>query len=161
MPLKPGQPAKAADVWMRVLTNLQHVKKDGKIHNKAFGGKAIAPPTEQKPWSLELSGRLLSLTEDVEKESAAFCVPPLRYAGVMYQYVRTIRNDGTSENPPFLVDVIYTPQSGDQAHADVVTYGPTVEDRYVLRDWLQELVLYAAPGKCDVIEQLRSTETSA
>jgi hypothetical protein len=160
MTLKPGQPANPADVWMRVLTNPQHVTRDGKVHNKAFTGKAIAPPTEQKPYSLEFSGRLLSLITDVEKESAAFCTPPRQYSGVMYQYVEKIRNDGTSGHPPCPFNVIYTPNN-DAAHADVVAYGPTVESKYVLRDWLQEHVLYAAPGKCDVIDNLRSATVSA
>ena len=154
MALEPGQPADPADVWMRVLTNAQHVTRDGKVHNKAFTGRAIAPPTQQKPYSLEFSGRLLSLTKDVEKESADFCEPPRHYFGVMYHYVGTIRNDGKSGNPPCPFDVIYTPND-DLAHADVVAYGPTVENKYVLRDWLQEFILYAEPGKCDVIEKLR------
>lgn len=155
MPLRPGQQADAADVWMRVLTNPRHVTKSGKVHNKAFSGKAIAPPTKSKPWSLELSGRLLSFTKDVERESAAFCAtPPRQYSGVMYQQVGPIRSDGSSGDPSCRIDVIFTPNE-DEAHADVVAYDLPETDKYVLRDWLQELVSYAAPGECDDIEALR------
>jgi hypothetical protein len=160
MALKPGQPAHQADVWMRVVTNAQHVTRAGKVHNKAFSGKAIAPPTEQKPYSLQFSGRLLSLTKDVERESTAFCTPPRQYIGVMYSYVEKIRNDGTSGHPPCAFDVIYTPND-DTAHADVVAYGPTVDNKYVLRDWLQEFILYVRAGRCDVIEKLRSPAVTA
>jgi hypothetical protein len=34
-------------------------------------------------------------------------------------------------------------------------FGPAAEFKYLLRDWLQEIIQYAAPGKCEVIEELR------
>lgn len=157
MPLKEGDLAGSSDVWLRVLTNPDYITKEGKVHNRAFGGKAIAPPTAKKPYSLEFSGRLLSLVKDVEKESADFCKnPPLKYMGVIYQLVEKIRNEGKSEKPGFRTDVVYTPiKDRDEAHADVVAYDLTTENKYLLRDWLQEVIMYVPAGRCDTLEKLR------
>src|SRR5437764_1230812 len=99
MAVESEQPAESTDVWMRVLTSPDYLKKsDGTVHNSAFGGKAIAPPTESRKWTLELSGRLLSLIKDVEAESAAFCAAPLVFVGVIFQTVENLRSDGESEH---------------------------------------------------------------
>lgn len=160
MALEPGQPADASDVWMRVLTDKNYWKKsDGALHNKAFTGKAISPPSESREWTLEFSGRLLSLSKDVEAESTAFCKPPRNYEGVIFQKVENLRGEGNSfhKSTGCRTDVIYTPKNADIAHADIVAYGPSVEHRYLMRDWLQDIIQYAAPGNCGIIETLRTT----
>jgi hypothetical protein len=161
MPPEPGAPADATDVWVRVLTSEGYWKRDGTLHNSAFSGSAIAAPTGNKPWTIELSGRLLSLIEKLERESRGFCTPPRVFAGLMYQTVEKLRTDG-SRFPPFPTDVIYTPidrnEYKDPAHADLVAYGPapTPPDRFLFRDWLQDLIQCVRPHQCAVVEQLRS-----
>ena len=151
-----GQPANANDVWFRVLTDPKYWKRDGKLHNSAFGGKAISPPKQPKGYTLELSGRLLSLTIDVEAEAKEYCTAPREYSGIMYQTVQKLRTNGTDSDPipGCPTDVIYTPNA-DTAHADLVAYGPTFENRYLIRDWLQEFIQCARPGHCGTIEALR------
>src|SRR5262245_58082192 len=123
MPLRDGDPAELSDVWTRVLTNNGYWKKDGTLHNSAFGGKAIAPPNEKnRPWAHELSGRLLSLIKNLEKESSEFCVAfKCEFAGIMFQKVENLR----SEVSGFRTDVIYTPKDADIAHSDFVSFGTT------------------------------------
>src|SRR4051812_17259125 len=119
MPLQSGSPADERDVWMRILTRPDYLKKDGTLHNSAFSGKAaLAPPASEAPWSLEMSGRLLSLVKDIQGESEAFCVAPLIFSGLMYQTVENLRSQDSGSN----TDVIYTPKPTDDAHADFVAY---------------------------------------
>ena len=146
---------------MRVLTSNDYWKRDGSLHNSAFSGSAIAPPTVNKPWTLEMSGRLLSLVVNVEQASRDFCVPPREFAGLIYQTVDNLRSAGNSfhVNTGCPTDVIYTPinEPGHQdvAHADLVAYGPDRANRFLIRDWLQEFIQYVRPNQCTVIEQLR------
>lgn len=157
MAVKPGEPAEASDVWMRVLTDKSSWEKSGSVHNKAFTGKAVAPPMEPREWTLEFSGRLLSLVADVEKESAAFCRAPMTFSGVIFQTVENLRSDGNSfhKSTGCRTDVIYTPKNDDKAHADLVAFGPSIEHRYLMREWLQDFIQYAAPGNCAIIEAMR------
>jgi hypothetical protein len=159
MPPQPGAPADLTDVWLRVLTSADYWKKsDGTLHNSAFSGSAIAPPTDQRPWTLEMSGRLLSFVRNLEEESITFCTPPRVFAGLMYQTVENLRSGGNSfhVNTGCPTDVIYTPIGGDGAHADLVAYGPTHANRYLIRDWLQEFIQCIRPHDCAVVEQLRN-----
>ena len=55
-------------------------------------------------------------------------------------------------------DVIYTPRAGDVAHADLVAYHLDVESKYVLRDWLQDMIQCVRPDKIAVIDALRQSE---
>jgi hypothetical protein len=73
MALAAGDPAEIWDVWTRVITSEEYWTKDGRLHNSAFGGKAFRPPNNPNPWTYELSGRILSFIEHLEKESVAFC----------------------------------------------------------------------------------------
>lgn len=158
MAVEPDQPADVSDVWMRVLTSEDYWKKsDGSLHNNAFGGKAIAPPEDKRDWSLELSGRLLSFVVNVRAESEAFCSPPRVFVGLMYQTVENLRSNGESfhRNTGCQTDVIYTPKAYDIAHSDLVAYGPTQENRFLIRDWLQDFIQYVRPDNCDIIEGLR------
>ena len=158
MAVLPGESAEDADVWMRVLTNSDYIKSDGTVHNSAFSGKrAIAPPADQHPWSLEISGRLLSLVASVESESRAFCSSPMVFAGLIYQTVENLRSNanGSPKSLGCVTDVFYTPKNGDAAHADLVSYGPDVDHKHLLRDWLQDFIQCVPSSRCGVIEALR------
>jgi hypothetical protein len=157
MALAEGEPADISDVWMRILTDRSYWNSKGLIHNKAFGGKAIAPPQDKKDWTLELSGRLLSLVKDIEKESREFCKPPRVFEGIMFQTVENLRSAGDQYHKATgcKTDVIYTPKPGDVAHADLVAYGPTADNKYVIRDWLQDFIQAIRPNNCAAIEVLR------
>ncbi|TPK63859.1 hypothetical protein FJ930_26120 [Mesorhizobium sp. B2-4-15] len=159
MALNWGDKADVRDYWLRVLTNEAYLRSDGTVHNGAFGGKAISQP-DDRAWSLELSGRLLSLVKDVEAEARAFCGDKMPFIGVLYQSVENLRTDGTSPLPGFPTDIVYTPRAGDNAHADHVAYGPTAEHKFALRDWLQDFIQAVDSTQCNVVEQLRANAPS-
>src|SRR5262245_41998453 len=92
MPPQDGAPADECDVWLRNITNKNHVRPDGRLHNSAFKGKAIARQSGGRPWDHELSGRLLSITKQFEAEGQQYCrARSLLFVGVMYALVRTLR----------------------------------------------------------------------
>jgi hypothetical protein len=159
MAINAGDPAEQSDVWLRVLT-ADYWKRDGTLHNNAFGGQALAAPKEPQGYTLEFSGRLLSMTENVEAEAKEFCAAIGRtFHGVIFQKVENLRSNGYSEhqNTGCRTDVYYTPKATDNAHADLVAFGlgPTVEHRFLFREWLQEFIQLAAANNCAIIEQLR------
>ena len=153
MPIAAGDPAEIWDVWTRVITSEDYWTTDGRLHNKAFSGKAFAPPDNPSPWTYELSGRLLSLIEHLEKESVAFCRTKQEdFAGVMYQNVENLRSDGSG----FPIDVIYTPYDEDKAHSDVVVYQATDKSHiFAVRDWLQDFIQHVRADKVAAICALR------
>lgn len=119
-------------------------------------GNVTSPPRGARDWTLEISGRLLSLAEDVEQESADFCHPSRTFAGVIYQVVEKLRRFDKIENCQ--TDVIYTPTdppNEHNAHADVVAYGLQQDQKKIMRDWLQENVELVTPGNFSEIEKLR------
>src|SRR6266566_8662927 len=153
MPLAAGEPAEIWDVWTRVITSEDYWTRDGRLHNSAFGGTAFARPGNPRPWTYELSGRLLSLIKHLESESVAFCKTRKKdFAGLMYQNVENLRSDGSG----FPIDIIYTPRDEDTAHSDVAVYNAT-EKRHVfaVRDWLQDFIQHVRPNKLAAICALR------
>jgi hypothetical protein len=154
MPLSDGDPAESGDIWFRVATQENHLVR-GRVHHSAFKGKALAPPDQalNRPWALELSGRLRSIAGSVNQvvgDAVAYCakqsVPGQGtkvFNGVMY--VRVERAGRAFENS---IDtaVYYTPLTDDTAHADFVFLrAPSVAEHSRLIDWLQDLfeVLHA------------------
>jgi hypothetical protein len=151
MPLKDGDPADGWDIWLRNITNKDHLRKDGTLKNNAFlGGKRppIAPPLLARLWDHELSGRLLSLTVDFEAEGRAFCKNlGLSFQGVMYAPVEMLCH----QDNEITTDVHYTPiQDGDQAHADLTMVGTNDSNLFRVRDWLQDTVQVALQNNCFV-----------
>src|SRR5262249_2542785 len=113
--------------------------------------------SDGRPWDHELSGRLLSLTNEFEAEGQRYCRGrSLPFVGVMYASVRTLR---ASVNE-IKTDVYYTPiENGDDAHADFVTFGSTDETLFIIRDWLQETVSVALAPNCIVPSALPKKES--
>lgn len=147
MPLADGDPAEAWDTWLRVITDRKYVKSDGTLSNNAFSGKrVIASPAKPRPWSIELSGALLSMIDDLYSYGHSFC--GVRFAGYMFQLAGKLRN------PDLATDVIYTP-TADPAHADLVSYRLTIESKYALRDWLQDSIRCVGPDDLGAIDALR------
>src|SRR5215471_10329565 len=98
MPLTDGDSAPAWDVWTRVITDKNYWKSDGTLHNKAFSRGAFRKPdpARNRPWSRELSGRLLSLIADLNHESTQFCALHGReFAGVMFQKAENLKSEGS------------------------------------------------------------------
>jgi hypothetical protein len=150
MPLKAGDPAEADDVWLRVITNKDYWRHDGRLHNSAFGGKGGFSPSQNCPWTHELSGRLLSLVQNLRQECIDFCGD--RFAGVMFQKVENLR----SEDSGWPTDVYYTPKDYDNAHADFVSFKTKDKiDYYEVRDWLQDFIQHVKPDKLEAVEALR------
>lgn len=147
MPLADGDPAEAWDTWLRVITDRKYLKSDGTLSNNAFSGKrVIAPPAKPRPWSIELSGALLSIIDDLTSYGRGFCGD--RFAGYMFQLAGRLRN------PDLATDVVYTP-TADPAHADLVSYRLSTESKYALRDWLQDSIRCANVDDVGAIDTLR------
>jgi len=158
MPLYDGDPADPYDVWTRVLT-ADYWRADGTLHNGAFSGKhVITSASEGRPWSHELSGSLLSLVDNLRRESEEFCAKlGKQFHGIMYQTVENLRTDGTGypKQSPFPTDVRYTPLNGKTAHADLVTFKTGQEDRKEIRDWLQEMIQAVRSEKLPAVCSMR------
>jgi hypothetical protein len=129
-----GEAATDDECWFRVITNANWVNADGTISEQALKGNAFRVPNNDRPWSRELSGRLLSLVADLARDGAEFVEKTrklqrkpskhLVFAGVLC---------GTRKNLRGLVhhqmrtDVIHTPISppdewADHAHSDFVVF---------------------------------------
>jgi hypothetical protein len=154
MALSDGDLADARDTWSRIITDPTYWKKDGTMHNRAFTGKAIAPPLENRSWSHELSGRLLSLIASLKQESEDICLQKSRpFEGIMYREVAALcaMIDGDIK-----ADVRYTPIANqDRAHSDFVTYNTVEAHRQAIRDFLQETVRALKPANIAHLESLR------
>ncbi len=138
MPPKDGEPADADDIWLRNVTDKKHVRADGKLTSNAFTGRAISPRAPGRAWDHELSGRLLSLTNDFEAEGRRYCEQRNKpFIGVMYAKVERIRREINRVK----TDVHYTPiKDGDKAHADLTMAGTNDDNLGPIRDWLQEVL---------------------
>jgi len=159
MHLADGDPAHSCDTWSRVITNPKHWRKDGSgLHNQAFTGRAaIAPPEQERPWSHELSGRLLSLTTNLHQEAQLFCQQLDRpFEGIMYKDVLSLR---TTLDIGTETDVRYTPLDRDVAHSDFVAYKCSEAELQSLRDFLQDAVKAKKPEDVATIELLRVDTT--
>lgn len=150
MPPKDGDPADADDIWLRNVTNPKHVRPDGRPTSNAFTGRAISPRAPGRPWDHELSGRLLSLTQDFEGEGREYCrLKEKPFIGVMYATVASIRRVANE----ITTDVYYTPiKCGDQAHADLTMAGTTDDNLGLVRDWLQEVLKVSQPNPTCALE---------
>lgn len=146
MPPKDGEPADADDVWLRNVTDKKHARADGRPTSNAFTGRAIWPRAPGRPWDHELSGRLLSLTNDFELEGRAFCEKLGKpFIGVIYAKVERIRR----ETDGIGTDVYYTPNGDDVAHADLTMAGTNDDNLGRVRDFLQEVLRVSKPEpKC-------------
>jgi hypothetical protein len=154
MSYKDGDEAFPWDVWHRIVTSDDHWRKrDGTLHNRAFGGKAIAKPEVARPWSHELSGRLLSVVSNIEESSNEFCKKLNRpFVGVMFESAEKLKDkiDGT-----FPCCTFYTPYPEDKTHSDFATFSTkTEEDLQSVRDWLQRTVRFVRPDKLDEVRAL-------
>jgi len=169
------KPADDCDVWLRALTDRKHVyekTEDGRstlsLHNRALKGKAIGPPTEKRPWSIEVSGKLLSLIANVVSEGESFIEqikatkPDAVFQGYAYSTVGKIREVRLNFPHPS-VDVMATPKANNPTHADAVmnldseASGDDLEKaKSMLRDWLQEVLEVVRPNEaCERLEALR------
>lgn len=146
--MKDGDRADDADCWLRNVINAKHARR-GVLHHSALKGQLKAPsPSRNRPWSHELSGRLLSRTNDPRVEGESYCAErikekvergeivssTIKFVGVAAALVSTLRQ----VNGITPVDIIYTPREGDEAHADLVALSASDGQISALVDWLQE-----------------------
>jgi hypothetical protein len=147
MSLANGDSAASWDTWIRIVTNKKYLKADGTVTSNAFGGNAIARPREPRPWSIEFSGGLLSMVADLHAYGGRF--GPEKFVGYLFQEVPTLRNEDRR------TDVVYTPND-DTAHADVVSFRPfSPEERFALRDWLQDCIQCVRADNLEALQALR------
>lgn len=147
MPLSDGDAADGGDVWFRVATQEAHLVR-GRVHHSAFKGTAISAPEPDlnRPWALEMSGRLRSLAGDtakIEADALAYCAKhsgpggTKTFGGVMYARVDRARS--TFEDT-LDTNVHFTPLVDDSAHSDLTfSRAMSPEERSRIADWLQDL----------------------
>jgi hypothetical protein len=84
------------------------------------------------------------------KEARGEAIPSsLQYSGLAWAEFSKIRSSG--------YDVIYTPRSGDDAHADLVSVKQSNEAIAELRDWLQDNLRIITASRNDEIDDLRKS----
>jgi hypothetical protein len=146
MSLSDGDPAPEGDIWFRVVTSQDHIRR-GRVHHSAFTGNAIKAPdaTKNRPWARELSGRLRSLAGDAEQEAIAFCREMTAqgggeksFHGVMYARVAKLRL--TYEHDHSIKTAAYfTPLGRDPAHSDFTFSAPWSDaERDRMIHWLSD-----------------------
>lgn len=155
--LNPDDSVPAHECWYRVLTNSSHITRDGTVHYQALKRQAFRPPKDQKPWAHELSGRLVSLVDDIVGEAEAQIVKihenftrknkhvpsKIRFVGIACATAAEVR---AVVLPAITIDVVYSPLSKDTAHANIVTYQTASdEDLDPVRDWLRETLRVIEP----------------
>lgn len=169
-----GDLAEDHDCWFRVIIDARWVNADGTISEQALKNRAIAAPTDaNRPWSHELSGRLLSLTSNISVEGDAFVAKirakqkkpskHLIFSGVVYGRPHNLRDQlGTQMRS----DVVHTPISppdewADPAHADFVIFGASTEDDLdVIRTFIQDRTKVATPAGLGEISALCASPAS-
>lgn len=150
MSLSDGDPAPDGDIWFRIVTQQDHIKR-GRVHHSAWGGNAISEPSPEKarPWSREASGRLRSRAgslENIERDANVFCQTALggskTFYGVIYARVADAK---LSFESILTTDIHFTPLTSDTAHADLTFYGwlanESKEERARFNLWLSEKLL--------------------
>jgi hypothetical protein len=168
-----GDRACDSDRWVRVITMATYLNQDGTIHHQAL--KAAPPlPQDQRRWNHEVSGRLLSLTSDLDGEAISFVASvrqsqrailnPLPKAFGFYGHVAGTA-EAIREIDPKRTDVVYTPMLPpepviDPAHADVTFCDTTDSDVLALCSQLQGRVSVFVPTQTSELEQLRVDCTS-
>jgi hypothetical protein len=140
-----------SECWSRVLTNIDHVTRNGTVHLSALRGQGVFCDTTIPGFTKELTGRLVSLLQtvpdDVIAEATARLdrvrqnfnkngktVPSkLTFVGVACATAAELR---VPVNTP-VTDVVYTPMPGvDTAHADVVANVANEGELDNIRAWL-------------------------
>lgn len=150
-----GDPADAADTWLRCVTNSKHVRK-GRVHHAEFR-KWLSPPDDAKAnWKLELSGQLLSLVQSIsgeanarvqaqrnKLEAAGSSVPScLMFSGVLYNKVDIIRKISV-----LACNVLYDRQPDDAAHANIVVLDKGPDEILTVTDTLLENLVWVTPDQ--------------
>ncbi|HEY8007134.1 MAG TPA: hypothetical protein VIE66_10150 [Methylocella sp.] len=150
MSLSDGDPAPDGDIWFRIVTHQDHLRR-GRVHHSAWGGNAISEPSPEKarPWTREASGRLRSRAgslENIEHAANDFCRTAAggskTFSGVIYARV----TDAKLSFESILTTAIhFTPLSPDPAHADLTFTGwlanESKEERARFNMWLSDKLL--------------------
>lgn len=153
-----GERPDDGDCWFRVITSEKHLTKAGGIHHSAFAGNGgLAPPTEPKDWSHELSGRIRSECTDPVNEAIAYVErgrqrklaenrpDAARYAfcGFMVCRPGDVRGQAATHAS---VDVVFTPNNDDDAHCDAVMYQDGEVNLKEVRQYLADHMQFALPS---------------
>jgi hypothetical protein len=160
--LVPDAPVPGSECWYRLLTNTDHVTRDGTVHYQALKRGAFQPPPEQKPWAHELSGRMASLVANVS-DDAETVIEDIRnrfvqqgkplpskicFAGLACAVSSELR---TVTALDIATDVVYSPLLEDHAHSNFVTYNTAAdEDLDPVRDWLRTILRVIKPQDVEV-----------
>lgn len=118
-------PAPSKDYWIRHLLFPSEWPKTNKLHPKFLENllKKFQPPRQERPWFVEISGRLLSKADDIVGFATNRATElkrnnsqnSVKFRGIIYQQVDTIR-----EIEKDTYDVFHEPSRQDFAHANLV-----------------------------------------
>jgi hypothetical protein len=162
-----GDPADDPDVWLRAVTNSNHIRR-GRVHHAEFK-KWLAPPDDPKAgWKLEISGQLLSLVDNIcnqaeervegqrkKLRAAGKAVPScLIFCGVLYAKVDAIRKIRVLK-----CDVICDPQPEDGAHANVVVLDKGPDEILTVTDTLLETLAWVLAAQIGNDPKLSSAKS--
>ena len=153
--MEAGDSAEPDDIWLRPVTNENHLKRTTATVHHAALKKWLEPPDDpDRPWKLEVSGRLRSLVDSISADAIRKVdaqkanliasnkkVPSdLKYCGVLYSRAEDVR--AITE---FQGDVIFEPTDDDPAHANVVIRDKGPNDILTVMDGLiRKLVFLSA-----------------
>jgi hypothetical protein len=167
MTLSDGDPADDSDVWFRIVTQENHIRR-GRVHHGALKGNAIAPPEpgKNRPWQREMSGRLRSRAGTIDQiiqHADAYCDEQTKrgggtktFQGVMFSRVEAVKLVYKNTIP---LGVHFTPLRTDRAHADLTFTGwrlDTETEREEFLIWLSgKLQALHRPGQLQLLLEAR------
>lgn len=143
-------PATDDDIWLRAVTNANHVRKNGVYRGQLKHW--LAPPDDiQKPWKLELSGRLLSIIRSISQDAErrvslqrdklaqqGKSVPSdIKYCGIVHAKVGDIRGSSLCR-----FDVVPDQQPDDDAHANIIVIDKGADEILTVVEVLLEVLIW-------------------
>ncbi|MBP1297568.1 hypothetical protein ACVL91_009666 [Bradyrhizobium elkanii] len=175
-----GDHAAHGDCWFRFIIDSRWITEDEILSEQALKRGSIGE-ANGRPWNHEVSGRLNSMTADVQADGEAFVAaivsglqnPQKRpkhlcFAGVAFNSPKNLATQiGNIRTGVFHTPIDLPDRFASPAHADFVTFGSSDHDLDAIRTWLQEnlKVLKAAqlskmPSVCSSSQSV-TVETSS
>ena len=118
----PYSPAESGDYWFRhLIEGRGNTIREGRVQ-AVYLQRNFKPPKAQRPWELELSGRMLSIASDIRikadaaaARAGAISQPPreFHFHHITYENVQNLLNHGS-------LAVFIEPIPDDSAHANLV-----------------------------------------
>jgi len=156
----PYSSADVGDAWYRRVLKKSELAETRNDLAQKLKGQFVRPPEGNiRPWSLELSGRLLSISGDVVEDATrksselnrVLTKPRYEFRGLFFASVCEVRQCGAGAFDVYLDQTV-----DDRAHANLVVYDAGVDaegeiDQSLLLD-LVERIEFIAPDAPRLME---------